>query len=50
VGIEKVEAFVTKLRDVGASQGVMVSNTGFDAGAKAIAKDNLVTLLSYRQA
>ena len=50
VGIEKVEAFVTKLRDIGASQGVMISNTGFDAGAKAIAKDNLVTLLSYREA
>lgn len=50
VGIDKVEAFVTKLRDVGASQGVMISNTGFDAGAKAIAKDNLVTLLLYREA
>lgn len=50
VGIEKVEAFVTKLRDVAASQGVMISNTGFDAGAQAIAKDNLVTLLSYREA
>src|SRR5215213_6471237 len=47
VGIEKVEAFVTKLRDVGASHGVMISNTGFDEGAKSIAKDNLVTLLSY---
>jgi restriction endonuclease Mrr len=48
LGIDKVEAFVTKLRDVSASHGVMVSNTGFDAGAKAIAKGNLVTLLSYR--
>lgn len=50
VGIDKVESFVTKLRDVGASQGVMISNTGFDAGARAIARDNLVTLLSYREA
>lgn len=50
VGIEKVESFVTKLRDVGASHGVMISNTSFDAGAKAIAKDNMVTLLSYREA
>lgn len=49
VGIDKVEAFVTKLRDVSASQGVMISNTGFDAGARAIAIDNLVTLLSYRE-
>ena len=32
VGIDKEEAFVTKLRDVSASQGVMISNTGFDAG------------------
>src|SRR5258705_13226306 len=35
VGIEKVESFVTKLRDVGASHGVMISNTSFDACAKA---------------
>lgn len=50
VSIEKVEAFVLKLRDVDASHGVIVSNSGFDDGAKAIARDNFVTLLSYREA
>jgi len=50
LGIEKVEAFVTKLRDVGASQGVMISNAGFDAGAKATAREYFIALLSYREA
>lgn len=50
VGIERVEAFVTKLRDVGASQGVMISNKGFTRGAKAVAKEHLIALLSYREA
>jgi hypothetical protein len=50
VGIDKVEAFVTKLRDVGATQGAMVSITGFDAGARAAAARYNVTLLEYRQA
>ena len=50
VGIERVEAFVTKLRDVGASQGVIASNSGFDEGAKAIARENSITLVSYRKA
>jgi len=50
VKLDKVEAFVTKLRDIGANQGVMISATGFDEGAKAIARENGVTLLSYRQA
>jgi hypothetical protein len=49
VGIEKVEAFVTKLRDVGASQGVMVGVAGFDEGAQAVAEQYGVTLLSYRE-
>jgi Restriction endonuclease len=50
VSIEKVEAFVTKLRDVSASNGVMISNAGFDDGAKAIAKENHIILISYREA
>ena len=32
VTIDKVEAFTAKLSDIGASQGVMVSAAGFDAG------------------
>lgn len=50
VGIEKVEAFVSKLRDIGSNQGVMISSSGFDAGARAIAKQNVIRLLTYREA
>lgn len=50
VGIEKVEAFATKCIDVNANGKVMVSNTGFDAGAVAQAKQHGITLLSYREA
>jgi hypothetical protein len=50
VGIDKVEAFATKLGDLGVDQGVMVSATGFNSGAKASARDNRITLLTYREA
>lgn len=50
VGIEKVEAFATKLRDVRASCGVMVSQTGFDEGAQAMAAQENVILKNYREA
>jgi hypothetical protein len=50
VSIEKVEQFAKKLQDVGASRGVMVSNAGFDAGARAIALQNDVLLHTYREA
>lgn len=50
VGIEKVEAFATKLRDVRASCGVMVSQTGFDAGARAMAVQENIILKNYREA
>lgn len=50
VGIEKVEAFVTKLWDVNASRGVMISNTGFDAGAIAMAEKKNIILRTYRGA
>lgn len=50
VTIDKVEAFVQKNHDVGASYGVMISNSGFDAGAKAIADSNYITLLTYSEA
>src|SRR3954469_21598679 len=50
VSIDKVEAFATKLEDVGASHGVMVSNAGFDAGAKAVAALKRITLMTYRGA
>lgn len=50
VGIEKVEAFVTKLRDVKADVGVMISASGFDEGALASARENKVYLKTYREA
>jgi DNA-binding transcriptional regulator YdaS (Cro superfamily) len=50
VSIEQVEAFAKKLEDVGASQGVIVSKSGFDDGAKAIALQNNIRLLNYREA
>jgi hypothetical protein len=50
VGIEKVEAFVTKLGDVDADVGVMISSSGFDQGALASAKENKIYLKTYREA
>jgi hypothetical protein len=50
ITMEKVEAFVTKLQDVGANLGVMVSRNGFDAGAKAAARQHSIILRSYREA
>src|SRR5262245_2897849 len=37
IEIDKVEAFVTKVRDVRASKGVMISPSGFQEGAKSVA-------------
>lgn len=50
VSIEKVEAFAAKLGDVDASEGVIVSSSGFDAGAKAVVANRRITLLRYREA
>src|SRR5690349_25084321 len=50
VGIERVEAFASKLRDVGASDGVIISPSGFQEGARSSAMDNRITLLTYRDA
>src|ERR1700730_7730114 len=50
VGISTVEAFAAKLVDVRASEGIMVSIQGFDEGAKAIARQHHISLLSYREA
>ena len=54
VPMEEVEKFAGTLRDVremqvGATVGVMVSRTGFDAGAKAIARQEQVALRNYRE-
>lgn len=50
VGIAGVEAFATKIDDVGAQHGVMVSAKGFDAGARAVADQHSITLLTHRDA
>lgn len=50
VGIAHVDALASKVRDVGASKGVLVSTSGFQEGAIGAAKDNNILLLSYREA
>lgn len=50
VAIDKVEAFITKLRDVGGSAGVMVSTSGFHAGAQAAAASAGILLYTCREA
>jgi hypothetical protein len=50
VSIEKVEALASKLRDVDASPGVMISPTGFDAGARAVAQEFNIGLWTYHEA
>jgi Restriction endonuclease len=50
VKMKDVEAFAGQLEDVRASLGVMISNSGFDAGAKAIATQKNIILQTYRMA
>ncbi|MCL4252074.1 MAG: restriction endonuclease [Anaerolineae bacterium] len=50
VGIESVDEFATKLRDVRANLGVLVSSSGFDAGARAQAQTQGIVLKSLRDA
>ncbi len=38
------------MKDVGANVGVMIASGGFDAGAKAIAQQEEITLTNYRKA
>lgn len=50
VTIEQVEAFASKLRDIGASEGIIVSASGFAAGAEAMAREHRIQLLTFREA
>ncbi|RYZ82957.1 MAG: hypothetical protein EOP04_20955 [Proteobacteria bacterium] len=50
VSIGDVEAFAGQLRDVRANLGVMVSNSGFDAGAVAVAAQEGILLQTFRAA
>jgi Restriction endonuclease len=50
VKLKDVEAFIGQLEDVEATHGVMVSNTGFDAGAKRKARLKNIFLQIFRKA
>src|SRR3712207_7958108 len=49
VGIRDVEAFITKIQDVQANKGVMVSTVGFDEGARAQRSEEHTSELQSRQ-
>ena len=49
VSIEKVEAFVTKVRHQKANKAIMVSAYGFQSGAKEVAQREGIELYSLRQ-
>lgn len=46
VSVEKIDALVTKARDVGANNVIMASSSGFQSGAKETAKRHSITLLN----
>jgi hypothetical protein len=50
VQLGAVEEFAKKMEDVGANVGVMIAPSGFSAGAKAIARQEGITLTNYRTA
>jgi hypothetical protein len=52
VGIKDIEAFYGFLDDVGANKGVLISDSGFTAGAvkRAVASDIKLTTLTLREA
>lgn len=50
VAMKDVAAFSVQLEDVSAKLGVMISESGFGAGAKAIASQKNIILQTYRKA
>ena len=50
VTLENVAAFSVQVEDVSANLGVMVSSSGYDGGAKAIAQQKNILLQIYRKA
>lgn len=50
VGVGYIAAFADQVRDVGASLGVLISNTGFTKGSPSIAKVHRITLQTLREA
>jgi hypothetical protein len=49
VSVEKMDAFVTKARSVGAHRVIMASTSDFQEGAKKVARDNNVVLLTVSE-
>ena len=49
IPIEKLEAFRSKIEDVGAQKGIMVSSGGFQAGAEATAKTYNIDLFTLEE-
>src|SRR5438309_627148 len=45
VPVEKVDAFVTKARDVRANKAIMISSRGFQSGCSALAERHGIQLL-----
>lgn len=50
VPVKHVEAFAAQRDDVGANMGVMISNTGFTRGARAVAQQLRISLQTLRDA
>lgn len=49
VPVEKVEAFITKARDVNASKSIMVSSSGFQSGCLDVAARHGIKLLTLNE-
>jgi len=48
ISIEKIEAFHSKLEDVGADKGVFITKSGFQQGAKAAADRYGIILMTFK--
>src|SRR6267378_3017972 len=49
IKVEKVDAFVTKTKDAGAHKAVMVSSSGFQVGARRVAKEHNIELFTLKE-
>jgi hypothetical protein len=50
VDVKEIEALCTKLKDVSANKGVLISNSGFSSGARRLAAQNGIDLFSVHDA
>jgi hypothetical protein len=50
VDVHEIDAFCTKLKDIGANKGVLVSNAGFSSSARRSAERNGIELCSVHDA